>query len=497
MLVISIGGLSRRKMHKGSRTSFNGLIRGVTGRTWRWFTSVRLAVVLILVLANLSLIGTLLIQVPAETAADPGEYAWWLENVVRPKLGFWTTPISFLGLFDVFHSYWFLGTGVLLVVNIIVCSLNRWKQIRNAVFSTRVRLGEGFYERGSNRAQFTQVEMSPETMSSAVREVLRGRRFRVRDESASQSIYIAADKNRFFRLGTYLSHLSIILFILGFLLGSFLGFRDKAFMVPEGSIREVGHGTGLSLSLESFVDEYWPAGPPKDYRSEVTLYEDDKEVKKGLIRVNHPLIYGGVRFYQSFFGSAAMIQVQDASGQLVYEDGVALGWLSGQKPVQRPTGTFDLTDVGLTAYVLAPAQGAFDPLLSPGQIHMELYRDDSSVLVNWATLEQGEPAVMEDLQFTFVRERQFSGFQVSKDPGNLLIWVSSGLFVLGLVFVFYFPHRQVWAHVEPHPDGGSRVSLRTTSTRSFAVASDFENLVRELEGELSQKNEQLGKMEER
>ncbi len=117
------------------------LSRGAGRWLWRSLASVRLALVLILVLANLGLIGTLLIQVSPETAADPTEYAWWLDNVVRPKLGFWTTPLAFLGLFDVFHSLWFLGTGVLLVTSIVVCSLNRWKQIRRAILGTRVRLG--------------------------------------------------------------------------------------------------------------------------------------------------------------------------------------------------------------------------------------------------------------------------------------------------------------------------------------------------------------------
>jgi cytochrome c biogenesis protein len=460
--------------------TLNNLARNLPGRVWRFLSSIRLALVLMLILANLTLIGTLLIQAPPETIVSPGEYAWWLDNVARPRLGLWATPLDFLKLFDVFHSFWFLGTGMLLVISISVCTLDRWKQVRSAVFARRVRQADEFYESGTNRAQFGVVSPPLNTAVSAVAGVLRKRGFRVRVESAADGSYIAADRNRLSRLGTFVSHLSIVLFVLGFLLGSFLGFRDKTFMVPEGSTRDLGHETGLSLYLESFVDEYWPEGPPKDYRSQVTLYEDGREVRSGLIRVNHPMSYKGVRIYQSFFGSAAVMQVRDSAGRVVFQDGVALGWVSGQKPYQRATGSFSLPEAGLTAYVLAPAQGGFDPLLKAGQMYIELYRDTSSVRVNKATLDQGVSSNMEGMEFTFVRERQFSGFQLTRDPGNLLIWISSGLFIAGLVSVLYFTHRQAWVRIHVDPGGWSRVSLRMTSSRGFGTAQEFESLVEEM-----------------
>ncbi|MDP3062442.1 MAG: cytochrome c biogenesis protein ResB, partial [Chloroflexota bacterium] len=278
------------------------LARDAWRRFWRLFSSVRTAVVLILVLTGLTLIGTLVIQVPPDVAASPSEFAWWKANVAAAKVGFWAKPVGLLGLFDTFHSIWFLGAGILLLVNILVCSLNRWAGIKDAVTGTKVRLADGFYDGGSNRAQFASAERSGQEAASVVAQTLKRRGYRVRQAVDSESVYIAADKNRLLRLGTYLSHLSIILLILGFLLGSYLGFRERAFMVPEGSVRELGRGTNLSLQLDSFVDEYYPEGPPKDYRSEVVLYENGQEVKRGLIRVNHLLGYKGVRFYQSFYG---------------------------------------------------------------------------------------------------------------------------------------------------------------------------------------------------
>ncbi|MBI4201375.1 MAG: cytochrome c biogenesis protein ResB, partial [Chloroflexi bacterium] len=351
---------------RGTTGTLARLLRDRRRRAWRFFCSVQLAIILILVLTGLSLIGTLLIQVPPGVTADPGEYAWWRENVVRPTLGIWTTPLAFLGLFDVFHSPWFLGAGSLLVVNILACSINRWKSLRAILSGGRIKLADRFYEGGANRAEFSGLEMTPTEAGAVVVKALERRRYRIRLESTPQGVCIAADKNRYFRLGTYFHHLSLVLFIVGFLIGSFLGFRSQSFAVPEGSVRDVGYGTNLSLKLESFVDEYWPEGPPKDYRSQVVLYENGQEVQQGLLRVNHPMSYKGVRFYQSFFGPAVVMEVRDQSGQLLYNDGVALSWTSGEKPYKRPTGLFSVPGTGVTAYVVAPAQGYYDPLMQAG-----------------------------------------------------------------------------------------------------------------------------------
>jgi cytochrome c biogenesis protein len=101
------------------------------------------------------------------------------------------------------------------------------------------------------------------------------------------------------------------------------------------------------------------------------------------------------------------------------------------------------------------------------------------------TLDQGRPEQLLGYTFTFVREKQFSGLQVTKDPGNLLIWISSGLFVVGMSLVFYFPYRQLWARCRRDEQGDTEVVLRTISSRSYAVASELEGVASELSRALS------------
>jgi cytochrome c biogenesis protein len=452
----------------------------VARRVWRFFGSVRLALILILVLTALSVVGALVMQVPPDLKADPDDYRWWLDNPAQERFGLWVTPLAILGIFDIFHSPWFLGVGLLLIINIIVCTLNRWAGIWSSIAQFRVPTADRLYETGSNRVQLLSPGLGLQHAEDRVTHTFRRHRYRVLQEHQNGALYMAGDKNRHFRLGTYLVHLSIILFIIAYIIGGYAGFRVNTFAVPEGSVRELGGGTGLSLKVLSFVDEYWPEGPPKDYRSDVVVYDGGREVVRGTIRVNHPLKYNGIRFFQSYYGPAVVMEVRDPEGQVIFDDAVALNMVSGKEPFQRPIGTFRFPDSTIEVWVVGRAQDYSDPLLKAGQVRLELYRTGSRKPLVLQTIDQGMPEPLLNHTFTFVKEKQFSGFQVSKDPGNLLIWISSGLFVIGMFLVFYFPHRQMWARCRRSDAGDTEVVLRTISSRSYAITSELEALSRDL-----------------
>src|SRR3990170_3118435 len=89
------------------------------GRVWRVFTSVRLALILILLITVAVLAGTLLDQAPPYVIADPTLYEQWLERA-RTKYGVWTDLFDFLQLFNVFHALWFRLLIALLTASIII-----------------------------------------------------------------------------------------------------------------------------------------------------------------------------------------------------------------------------------------------------------------------------------------------------------------------------------------------------------------------------------------
>lgn len=431
----------------------------ISNKFWRFFSSLKLALVLMFILIGLSLFGTFLVQVPIEYTQSAAQYDYWLEHVAQPETGVWYPILHLLGLFNVFHSIWFLSAGAFLVISIIICTFNRWKQIKVAI-SLKSPVKDVEYFASSKTVKIITFLKQPEVRSKLL-NIFKRNRYTLKEDNSDGNLCAIADKNRFSPLGTYLIHLSLVLFIIGFLIGSYLGFRNPSFIVTEGETREVGNGTGLSLNLQSFKDEYWENGSPKDYRSQVTIFNNGREVKQGIVRVNHPLSYKGIRFYQSFFGDTAKLDMKDSQGKSLYHGNVLLSQIFNDYQYLRPAGNVQLAQSGYTIYVVGRATNAGDTELAENQIGIEIYQGNKSQPVVATRLNVGEPYKTSDLEITYSGSGKFSGFQVSSDPGNSLVWIASTLFLLGLVIVFYFPRRQMQFLVKASGDKLTTIYLRS------------------------------------
>ena len=363
---------------------------------WRALCSLKLALFLILAISAASVAGALLMQVPGSLTA--AEYAQWLDRL-RPRYGAFADIFSALGLLNVFGSWWFRGLLGLLGVSVVICTLDRWPRTWRAIRRPNVRTQDAFFAKAANRATFGEEALTVAEAASAVENVLRARGYRVRRENEGDASHLYADRNWFGRLGSFLNHLALVLILAGAVVGGLFGFRDRDFAVPEGSTRAVGHDTKLSLKVESFVDEYYPEGPPKDFRSEVVLYDGGAEVKRGTIRVNEPLAYDGIRFYQSFFGPAVVLQVKTLDGKLTYDDGVPLVWRTTTG--DRPIGSITLPDQGLGVDVVGPssANREPDPLVpgwpdsGPGLPLGRIPRRGDGAPLPWPAQEDRQPRV--------------------------------------------------------------------------------------------------------
>ena len=109
---------------------------------WKSFASVKLTIGLLLTLAATSIIGTLIPQ-----NESPGAYLQSFgETLYR--------IFSLLGLFDMYHSWWFRALILLLVVNIIICSIDRLQATWKIIFARNPRFNVARYRQLKNRAEF-------------------------------------------------------------------------------------------------------------------------------------------------------------------------------------------------------------------------------------------------------------------------------------------------------------------------------------------------------
>ncbi|MFH0913964.1 MAG: cytochrome c biogenesis protein ResB [Chloroflexota bacterium] len=149
----------------------------------------------------------------------------------------------------------------------------------------------------------------------------------------------------------------------------------------------------------------------------------------------------------------------------------------------RYVGSFSLPLAGLRVLLLGSAVNAPDPLIKRGEMGVILYQGDSTT-PTMDKLELGVPRGLGGLEFTYLGEGKYSGFQVSRDPGNILVWIASSLFILGISLVLYFPHRQVWVLIAPRAGGGSHLLVRSATPRSGSALNELEVLSQEMESNL-------------
>lgn len=429
---------------------------------WHFFCSVRAALYEIVFLAALVLLGTL------RGSIIPAQIPKYVP-VLAPLVRRWYA-------FDVFHSLIFSLTLALIAMAIVVCTINRIPGIWRSIAHPTVVSPRQFFLT-AEPAVVLHPRQPPAAATQELVTALRARRYRVLTEQRDGDHHVYADKHRFGKLGTFPFHLALILILIGGIVGAQFGFRDQAFAVAEGETRAVGRGTGLRVELERFRDNYSQLGAPTAYRSDLVLYQGNREVRRQSIDVNHPLTYQGVSFYQSSFGQAAAMRVVDGSGQ-IYEQTVPFLWRSTTN-TDAPAGAFDLPAQGLTIELFFPniklnnipeVRGV---KLAPGQLFAQV-RDvrTNQLLGAGAVINQGDMVRLAGLDIQFVRERRYTLLQVAANPGIPIMFAAAFLLIFGLAITFYFPHRRVRALVSGTGED-TEMLLAALARRDWGGKRDF------------------------
>ena len=164
---------------------------------WNLFTSVKLTLGLLIVLAATSIFGTVIPQ---------QEGAMELARQLSPGL---VRILSSLQLFDMYHSLWFRLIIGILTLNLIICSLDRfpsaWKRFRSV---PKLDRSKPLDHVPPQRSWSTTGKR--EQVLSLLAGVLRTRYKRVYQKETDNEVVLYAEKGRFSHLGVYLVHLSVL-----------------------------------------------------------------------------------------------------------------------------------------------------------------------------------------------------------------------------------------------------------------------------------------------
>ena len=432
-------------------------------RVWDFFTSVKLAIVTLIVLAATSVIGTIV-----EQNQPPEKYHKIYED--------WAFALmDRINLFDMYHSVWFLFILVLFTVNLSCCTIDRFPKMLKVVRNPRTKL-DGSLEKSLSLSDRWKRKGSLSEWAGKYSEALSASFAKPKVTEDGGEVHLYAEAGVASRFGVYVTHLSIIIIFIGAIVGNVLGFKGYV-NIPEGeSVTQVPvrgglrtQDLGFTLRCNAFSLETYPSGQPKAYKSDLSVIDGGRETVRKTIVVNDPLQYKGIWFYQSSYGQAGGATAQVAVSR---RDGSPMGALALAANEQVPIdgyGTvrgvnydqnFQGNGPALQVVVEKPGKPAASFWIFQGRPDLDRRRNDSLVF-----------------SFGGLSSKMFTGLQVAKDPGVNIVWLGCALMVIGLVMAFFLSHQRVWIRLAQGTDGRVEVVLAGSASRNrLAFEKRFEKL---------------------
>jgi cytochrome c biogenesis protein len=461
---------------------------------WRQLTSMRTALLLLLLLAVAAIPGSIYPQ----RGIDPVRVREYLDE--HPGLGPWLDRV---GMFDVYASPWFAAIYLLLMVSLVGCILPRSRQHIAALRARPPRTPRNLGRLPAYRREV--VAAAPDQVLDAASGALRRRRYRVRVDE-DRPAEVAAEGGYLKETGNLFFHISLLAVIVSVGAGHLLGWRGEI-ILPEGQTftSTVGRYDTLQagpwvdlddiepfvltlddLEVEFETENQAQLGAPRTFSATVTTApEPGGEATERTLAVNHPLDLGSPSVYLLGNGYAVVVTVRDADGEVVYRQPTpflpqddnysSTGAIKvpGVEPNLGfygqflPTLTFDpqlgpvsvfpgLQDPGL---VLGVYEGELFPEGRPQSVYSldvasmdEVFDEDgerSRVL-----LRPGETVELPGGRGSIELEEvvRWGGLAVRHDPGRIPVLVSSIVLLASLMAMLMVRRRRLFVRVVADPD---------------------------------------------
>lgn len=442
-----------------------------------YFSSVRFALLIIPLIIVASIIGTLIPQ------GQP--LGFYIEQYGQVN----AVIMEILGFSNTYSSIWFKSLLLLLCLNLIICSLERIPQVLKFITKDNLSADTAKLMRSKDKILFI-ANVDKQSAATTICAVLNQNKWRPRSRHSSDFILLFAEKCAWSRLGAYLVHVSILLIVLGALVGSYFGFKAFIF-VPEGDrTSEIFRSDDkqskiplpFTLQCDAFDIEYYPNGMPKEYRSDLVVFAGDKAVMKKRITVNDPLTYSGLTFFQSSYQPVSDQYVVELKKERIGDKGNKRVFLVEPRTKQdwkEEQVRFGILGTGADGHGHGPYKLWFDDEEGePAQLLIE----DKKVF----TVERGANSY----QLT-IKQRYATGLQVVKDPGVWLVYIGFGFMLFGLYAAFFMSHRRLWISIQEAGASSTIILCGSSNKNQAAFSKTLEDIAAAL---LNEKSLELRRM---
>lgn len=461
---------------------------------WRQLTSMRTALLLLLLLAIASLPGSFVPQRGVDARATEAFMSR------HPDL----SPIlDALGFFSVYTSPWFSAIYILLMVSLVGCILPRTRVYLKALRARPPKAPKNL-QRLPSSTQFRTALSPDDVIEFARSELGRARIDVVRGDDGS--VELRAERGYLREFGNLVFHVSVVVVLVGVAFGALFSYRGATIVTEGDSFSNVltqyddftsgplfnaNNLPPFSLTLDDFVARFQMDGPQ---RGAPRLFEADGTYSRGVdgrdepfeIRVNHPLAIGSTSVFLVGQGYAPVIRVTDTDGTVVFDEPVPFlpvdGTYTSNGVVKVPDTAGE--QLGMRGLFLPTAArlgedsasislfpGAANPYVAMqawlGDLGLDDGRAQSVYTLDDSRMQQvlndeGKPFRIEltegsqttlpnGMTVAFTDLKQFARFQISSTP---LVQLPLGGVIAGLVGLslsLFIRPRRTW--IRAHRDG--------------------------------------------
>jgi cytochrome c biogenesis protein len=484
---------------------------------WRQLTSMRTALLLLLLLAIAAVPGSL---VPQRSSDPNGVTQYFADN---PDLA---PVLDGFQMFDVYTSAWFSAVYLLLFVSLIGCIIPRTKHHFEALRArpprTPARLARlgGYTERALPEGETADAAIE-RAAADLKRAGYRIERYELRGEPS-----VSAERGYLRETGNLVFHTALLGVLVTVAIGGGFGFAGQR-VVVEGQSFVNTLAAYDSFNPGRFFDDATldpykltltdldavyetqnqdALGQPVDFTATVEIAgRDDDEPTEGEVKVNHPLRAYGTDVYLLGNGYAPTITVANADGEVVFTDAIPflpqdanltsigvvkvpdgmpeqLGMIGFLYPTQTTldSGAYASTypdlvypvltlnvysgDLGIdngtptSVYTLDPSTMEQLTGGSTGVDSIELMPGETQDLPNGlgtVTFEDVTPDGQPDAADGDYSQSvdRFASFDIHRDPSQGWVLLFAILIIAGLLVSLFIPRRRLWVKAATRPDG--------------------------------------------
>lgn len=470
-----------------------------------FLSSVKFGVVLLCILVFLSMLGMLIIQQNVQ-----GFDAWFASLTPAEK-----TVYGFLGFFDIYHSWYYNLILLILSLNIVLASIDRFPSAWSFISRPKLDASKKWLL-GQKQSATVNVEgESEQEVAEKVKDVFKSEGLNPKITQKKGKFYVFGESGKWNRLGAYIVHVFLLTLFLGHFVALQTGFDADVRFVPGEAKNEIEmikfnldkqerYAVELPFTIyctdiqQSLID---PNGSIEvsntlDWRTQIKIDDPAYGVTTADVSLNKPFSYRGYRFFQASaitLGSARTMKLEltpAGGGQAILVD------------LDR-NGNVTLTDGTKIEY------GAFLPdfVLTQGQPDTRSANYNNPAVVLNVTQPDGEAktayAFAAELPDSAPIGAPVAGYKwhlkdfekspyahvlsIKYDPYDaaFIAWYIGGFGLMGaLVFVFFISHKRVWALVDEKDETGYEVVLGGNTNRNHQGFEDkFGKLVQNFESE--------------